>query len=119
VIGRLVALYRTLKPNGGGTAQQTLLYASRPVSVSQVNVGLPPLVQVEAIVTATPEATQVEPTQTANLDASPTPDLAAGPPPTSGGTEDFIAPLLLSGGLAALLIVVGVVGRRLLTRNHR
>ncbi|NLF01426.1 MAG: exo-alpha-sialidase [Anaerolineales bacterium] len=118
-IGRLVALYRTLKPNGGGTAQQTLLYASRPVSVSQVNVGLPPLVQVEAIVTATPEATQVEPTQTANLDASPTPDLAAGPPPTSGGTEDFIAPLLLSGGLAALLIVVGVVGRRLLTRNHR
>ena len=54
----------------------------------------------------------------ADGNTKPNPNLSGAPPPTGDGSMEISLPLLLSGGLAAV-IVVGIYGMRLLWAGQR
>jgi len=108
-LGRLDVVLRGEAGGEDGTPQAELWYTGRAVPA----VAVPPAPTLLPRPTATPL-----PTPTPAATPQPTPDFSRAPPPAAGGSMDITLPLLLGGGLAAL-IVVGVFGTRWLWAGRR
>jgi len=108
-LGRLDVVLRGEAGGEDGTPQAELWYTGRAVPP----VAVPPAPTLLPRPTATPL-----PTPTPAATPQPTPDFSRAPSPTTGGSMDIALPLLLGGGLAAL-IVVGVFGARRLWAGRR
>jgi len=107
-LGRLDVTFRGQTNGEGETPQVDLWHTGRTV----------PTVVVTPVPTFTPHPTATPlPTPTPMATPRPTVDFGGAPPPTSGSMEVPL-PLLLGGGLAAL-IVAGVFGTRLLWAGRR
>jgi hypothetical protein len=108
-LGRLDVALRGTAGGGEETAQVDLWHTRRAVPTVVVTPVLAPIPQ--------PTATLL-PTPTPTMTPRPTPDFGRALSPTSGGSMPASLPLLLGGGLAAL-IVVSAFALRLLWVGRR
>ena len=108
-LGRLDVAFRGEAKGEGETRQVGLWHTGRAV----------PTVVVTPAPTFTPHPTATPlPTPTPTVTPQPTPDFGSVLPPTASGSMDIPLPLLLGGGLAAV-IVAGAFGARLLWAGRR